>query len=340
MKIALILFFKLCIVIIITALNIDESVLDKDLYGILGVSKGASLQEIKKKYRKLAQKYHPDKASSSDKEKHAEIFRQIAEANEILSNDALRLEYDTYVNRGDKRQSNRFDNSGYNSQYSNSFDFSSIFDSFMDNYNDNFFDFGDTYARPVIVGPYLDSSDYLFPFSPIVLSSDKSHFFYLDSHCSLNVYFGDVDLVLRQLMSYSIPDTSNLPIEIKFKTVGDSKLKGMCYSVLSDKGILHVYSGQPHNRQHYRKTLWRSENIKDTNYHEDYYSSMYKRYFLELTDQGELMIQMFEVGKVDNTLLITCMFYYLYFYRLNLNAFGQRLHVINTYQYSTVSKVK
>lgn len=65
---------------------------DKDLYKVLGVGKSASKDEIKKAYRKLAQRYHPD-ANSGDAEAEAR-FKEISEAHAVLSNDEKRKEYD------------------------------------------------------------------------------------------------------------------------------------------------------------------------------------------------------------------------------------------------------
>ncbi len=67
-----------------------------DFYLILGVSRDADQETIKKKYRKLAKKYHPDKGHSSDEEK----FKQVNEAYEVLSDEAKRAAYDRELDEG------------------------------------------------------------------------------------------------------------------------------------------------------------------------------------------------------------------------------------------------
>src|SRR4030095_5654039 len=65
-----------------------------DYYKVLGVDKNASEEEIKKAYRKLARKHHPD-LNPTDKEAHKK-FQQINEANEVLSDPEKRKKYDQY----------------------------------------------------------------------------------------------------------------------------------------------------------------------------------------------------------------------------------------------------
>src|ERR1035437_4248831 len=63
----------------------------KDYYETLGVNKGASKDEIKKAFYKLAQKYHPDKKGGNEAK-----FKQVNEAYQVLSDDAKRSKYDQF----------------------------------------------------------------------------------------------------------------------------------------------------------------------------------------------------------------------------------------------------
>src|SRR6478735_5698673 len=65
-----------------------------DYYQVLGVNKNATEEEIKKAYRKLARKFHPD-LNPNDKEANKK-FQQINEANEVLSDPVKRKKYDAY----------------------------------------------------------------------------------------------------------------------------------------------------------------------------------------------------------------------------------------------------
>lgn len=63
----------------------------KDYYKILGVSRNASEEEVKKAYRKLAHQYHPDKAGGDERR-----FKEINEAYQILSDREKRAQYDRF----------------------------------------------------------------------------------------------------------------------------------------------------------------------------------------------------------------------------------------------------
>src|SRR3990167_875390 len=63
----------------------------KDYYKILGVGKSAGKEDIKKAFRKLAHKHHPDKGGGDDAK-----FKEVTEAYAVLSDDKKRREYDAY----------------------------------------------------------------------------------------------------------------------------------------------------------------------------------------------------------------------------------------------------
>src|ERR1700687_1025413 len=65
---------------------------DKDYYGVLGVKKSASTEDIRKAFRKLARKYHPD-VNPGDKTAE-EKFKTLSEANDVLSDPKKRKIYD------------------------------------------------------------------------------------------------------------------------------------------------------------------------------------------------------------------------------------------------------
>ena len=70
----------------------------RDYYEVLGVAKGATDKELKKAYRKLAIKFHPDK-NPDDKGAEAK-FKEAAEAYEVLNNPDKRARYDQYGHAG------------------------------------------------------------------------------------------------------------------------------------------------------------------------------------------------------------------------------------------------
>ncbi|HLO82833.1 MAG TPA: J domain-containing protein [Chitinophagaceae bacterium] len=106
-----------------------------DYYKILGVDKKASQEEIKKAYRKLARKMHPD-LNPDDKDAHKK-FQQINEANEVLSDPDKRKKYDQYgehwqhadeIEKNKARQ-DQYQQSGGFSGDMNEGDFSDFFES-------------------------------------------------------------------------------------------------------------------------------------------------------------------------------------------------------------------
>lgn len=84
----------------------------RDYYEVLGVGKKATIEEIKKAYKKLAIKYHPDK-NPNNKEQAKEKFREISEAYEVLSDENKRQNYDAYGFDGPKFSGSSFGNFGF-----------------------------------------------------------------------------------------------------------------------------------------------------------------------------------------------------------------------------------
>ena len=100
----------------------------RDYYEILGVSKNASKDDIKKAYRKQALKFHPDR-NPGDKSTE-EKFKEAAEAYEVLSNDDKRARYDRYGHAGLGNSGNGFGGQGMTVE--------DIFSSFGDIFGDAF----------------------------------------------------------------------------------------------------------------------------------------------------------------------------------------------------------
>lgn len=101
----------------------------RDYYEILGVSKSAKAEEIKRAYRKLAHKYHPDKGEGNEAK-----FKEVAEAYEVLKDTQKRAAYDQYGHAGTGGNPFGSSGGGFNP---NDFDFSGfggfgdVFDSFF-----------------------------------------------------------------------------------------------------------------------------------------------------------------------------------------------------------------
>ena len=66
----------------------------RDYYEVLGVAKSASDDDIKKAYRKLAMKFHPDRNQGEKAKEAEETFKEVKEAYEMLSDSQKRAAYD------------------------------------------------------------------------------------------------------------------------------------------------------------------------------------------------------------------------------------------------------
>lgn len=109
-----------------------------DYYKVLGISKNASNKDVKKAYRKLARKYHPD-LNPNDRVAEKK-FKEINEANEVLSNPENRKKYDTYgkdwkhADEIEKARKQQQQQQAYNNQYAHTggfddHDYSDFFES-------------------------------------------------------------------------------------------------------------------------------------------------------------------------------------------------------------------
>src|SRR3954447_23169685 len=76
------------------------AVTKRDYYEILGVARSASGEEIKRSYRRLAMKYHPDRNNGDTRGKAEAKFKECAEAYEVLSDSTKRQRYDQYGHQG------------------------------------------------------------------------------------------------------------------------------------------------------------------------------------------------------------------------------------------------
>jgi len=115
----------------------------RDYYEVLGVDKSASEDDIKKAYRKLARRNHPD-ANPSDREGSRERFKEVSEAYDVLSNPEKRRLYDQFGHAGVSRQ---YGPAGFNMndffrQHQSEFETDSVFGDIFSSLFESLFGFG------------------------------------------------------------------------------------------------------------------------------------------------------------------------------------------------------
>lgn len=341
--------------------ELSESIIQKDLYKTLGVGRDATAKEIKKAYRSLAQQHHPDKAKAGHKERNEVIFREIAEAYEVLSDGERRQEYDMARDTLQAREQMKFryhqqqeeyqrqqyhrfqqmeedaarymeqradEQRRYYAEYLDQLErqeqylherhhdyIQSLLDLFDQNeyasrgrqgrrhhgamHDDLPSGHGKQFQhpQPVVSGSMLQAGQPIFPYSPIMTSSDGSHFAFLDWHCALGVYEGMVDDLLRLLLVQDPPDLTNLPLKLKFRTTGEPSLRGHCFAGLDDEGILRVYQGHPAYGDF--SPIWSSDTAVDETTDASLFARRFQRFYLELASTGELAVLRLTPGESE-----------------------------------------
>eukprot|EP01084_Bolivina_argentea_P236014 396974_1 len=109
---------------------------NKDYYTILGIKKNATPQEIKKAYRKLAMKWHPDR-NLNNKTKAESKFKEIGQAYSILSDETKRKNYDQFGTNKPQNFNNFSNNSNFQQNNFTSNEAEKIFQQFFFNFGNN-----------------------------------------------------------------------------------------------------------------------------------------------------------------------------------------------------------
>lgn len=200
-----------------------------DYYGILGVPKTASQDDIKKAYRKLALKWHPDK-NPDNKEEAERKFKELAEAYEVLSDTSKRDAYDRYGS--DRMRHTGSTSSDYSSDFPGfSYTFRSpdeVFREFFGgqdpfaSFFDDFSSFGGSSSR---LGP---SRFFSFPSAGVEFTSFSSSFGGLDGMESLGGGLGNFKSV----------STSTRIVNGKRTTTKKTKENGQERVEIEEDGVL------------------------------------------------------------------------------------------------------
>jgi molecular chaperone DnaJ len=107
----------------------------RDYYEVLGVSKNANLDEIKKSYRKLAMQYHPDRNPGNQAAEKK--FKEATEAYEVLKDEQKKAAYDRFGHQAFQNNGAGHGAAGGGAQDFSGFDFSDIFSNFSDIFGDS-----------------------------------------------------------------------------------------------------------------------------------------------------------------------------------------------------------
>jgi len=297
----IVLSFLLLCCLYFSFAELDEGVLEKDLYATLGVSRDATLKEIKKSFKALAKKHHPDKSQPSSKEANARIFTEVAEAYEVLSDAETRREYNRYRQQRQHQQdqhnryqqNNRQDDESVQQQHQERYRQQQRHrreeEAYMENLFQNYFMHAqEQFLRQQppfsVIGSLIVSSQPVFPYQPILTA--EGHYAFLDKHCSLAVVRGDVHEYLRLFATSGLPpDLTRMPgVQVKFRTEGNPALASKCFLGLDETGILRIFRGHP---DYEYSPIWTSELSEEA---VPFASPFTQRFYLELRDTGELAV--------------------------------------------------
>ncbi|XP_022073540.1 dnaJ homolog subfamily B member 9-like [Acanthochromis polyacanthus] len=159
-------WMQTCMILLLCLSEPLPAASQNNYYETLNVEPTATDSQIKKSFRKLAMKYHPDKNKSTDAEK---TFREIAEAYTVLSNKDKRKLYDSVGHEA-------FLNNDPDDEQEMSFSFS---------FSDFFSDFDD--------GPFVDELHFHWSFDHGVADEDGQYEHYSFEDPEFSFYFGDLD---------------------------------------------------------------------------------------------------------------------------------------------------
>ncbi len=122
----------------------------RDYYEVLGVGKDASEEQIKKAYRRLAVKYHPDKNTGSKEAE--EKFKEVGEAYEVLRDSKLRAQYDRFGHEGVREEFARAGVGGYGQYggFGGLGDAFRVFEEFAKDFGGGSSIFGDLFGEPQV----------------------------------------------------------------------------------------------------------------------------------------------------------------------------------------------